>query len=75
MSDFFLSVGFLPKICNMHVELEFLNPKFLVFLILNKMPCPVRRTSGSRQLEEQLVRQKVEILLAEALGQDVSIVF
>ena len=32
---FFFSVSFLPKICNMHVELEFLNPKFLVFLILN----------------------------------------
>jgi hypothetical protein len=64
MSDFFLSGSFLPKICNMHVELEFLNPKFLVFLVLNERLHPVRRTGGSRLLEENLMRQIIEILLA-----------
>ena len=75
MSDFFLSGSFLPKICTMHVELEFLNPKFLVFLIPNKRPRPVRRPSGSRHSEKHLVRQKIEVLLAEALGQEICIVF
>ena len=75
MSDFFLSGSFLPKICNMHVELEFLNPKFLVFLILNERSHPVRRTSGSRHSEKHLARQEIEVLLAEALGQEICIVF
>ena len=46
-----------------------------MFLILNERLCPARRTGGSWHLEEHLVRQEVEIFLAWALGQKVSIVF
>ena len=59
----------------MHDELGFLNPKILVFLVLDERTLPVRRASGSWHLEKQLAGQEIKVCLAQTLCQKVSMVF